>query len=300
MLQTRRAFARGLGATLLLSSARPKSAAAEPVPEARSPALRDRVVMVDGLPVFTRLSADPPPGAPPLVLVHGLALSGRYMVPTAEVLAERYDILMPDLPGFGDSGKLDRVLDVSGLADWLAAWMEAVGLERAMLLGNSFACQVIIDLAARYPERVERAVLQGPTTPPDERTWLQQYRRWRENAPFSPPAMDAIATGDYIKCGLVRALKTFEFSLRDRPEDKLRDIQAPMLVVRGALDPIAHQYWVEQIADGLPDGRLVMIPDVAHTLVFTAPVELTEASRPFLDESPLFDQENEPPLTSTL
>jgi 2-hydroxy-6-oxonona-2,4-dienedioate hydrolase len=57
---------------------------------------------------------------------------------------------------------------------------------------------------------------------------------------------------------------------------------------------------VEQVADGLPDGRLVMIPDVAHTLVFTAPVELTEASRPFLDESPLFDQENEPPLTSTL
>jgi 2-hydroxy-6-oxonona-2,4-dienedioate hydrolase len=57
---------------------------------------------------------------------------------------------------------------------------------------------------------------------------------------------------------------------------------------------------VEQVADGLPDGRLVMIPDVAHTLVFTAPVELTEASRPFLDESRLFDQENEPPLTSTL
>jgi 2-hydroxy-6-oxonona-2,4-dienedioate hydrolase len=169
-----------------------------------------------------------------------------------------------------------------------------------MLLGNSFACQVIIDLAARYPERVERAVLQGPTTPPDERTWLQQYRRWRENAPFSPPGMDAIASSDYLKCGVVRALKTFEFSLRDRPEDKLRHILAPALVVRGALDPIARQDWVEQVADGLPAGRLVVIPEVAHTLVFTSPVELTAASRPFLDESVLLDQENEPPLTSTL
>lgn len=300
MLQRRRALAMGLGAILALRGQMPEPAKAEPVPEARSPALREQVVLVDGLPMLTRLSVDPPPGAPPLVLVHGLALSGRYMVPTADLLARHYNVLMPDLPGFGDSGKPDRVLDVGGLADWLAAWMEAIGLERAMLLGNSFACQVIIDLAARYPHRVERAVLQGPTAPPDERTWLRQYRRWRENAPFSPPGMDAIASSDYEKCGLVRALKTFEFSLRDRPEDKLGHIRAPMLVVRGALDPIARQDWVEQVTDGLPDGRLIVIPAVAHTLVFTSPVELTGASRPFLDESVLLDQENEPPLAPTL
>ncbi len=280
-------LAAGAALATVTASGRPRPAVAEPIEAARSPALREIVVDVDGLPMLTRVSADPPPDAPPLVPVHGLALSGRYMVPVVERLALHYHIMMPDLPGFGDSGKPDRVLDVPGLATWLERWMVAIGLERAMLLGNSFGCQLIVDLAARYPDRVERAVLQGPTTPPDERTWLMQFVRWRQNAPYSPPDMDAIAESDYAKCGLVRALTTFEFSLRDRPETKLSAIEAPVLVVRGAEDPICTQEWAEMVADGLPGGELEIIPDVAHTLVFTAPKELAEASRPFLDRTTL-------------
>lgn len=190
---------------------------------------------------------------------------------------------MPDLPGFGDSDKPGRVLDVPQLADALAAWMAAVGLERSALLGNSFGCQIIGDLAARYPDRVASGVLQGPTTPPEERSWLWQFIRWRQNAPYNPDMGD-VSDIDYAKCGYVRALRTFEFSLRDRLEDKLARIGAPMLVVRGAEDPICHQGWAEQVADGLPDGRLVVIPKVAHTLVFTSPRELVDVSRPFIQQ----------------
>ena len=290
MLTTRRAFGLavgGLAATALLQRARQPLAAEAEVPAARSDALRDVVVDVGGIPYFTRVSADPLPEAPPLVLVHGLALSGRYMVPTAHLLARDYHVLMPDLPGFGDSGKPDRVLDVPGLADALVAWMDAIRLERAMFLGNSFACQIMADLGARHPERMERGVFQGPTTPADERTWLRQFVRWRQNAPFSPPQMDTIAGSDYAKCGLVRAIMTFEFSLRDQIEDKLGDVPAPALVVRGALDPICNQDWAEAVTAGLPAGRLVVIPNVSHTLVFTSPVELTTVSRPFLEETTL-------------
>jgi pimeloyl-ACP methyl ester carboxylesterase len=55
-----------------------------------------------------------------------------------------------------------------------------VGLERAALLGNSFGCQVIADLAVRYPQRVTHAILQGPTTPPQERSVFWQFVRWRQ------------------------------------------------------------------------------------------------------------------------
>lgn len=103
--------------------------------------------------------------APVIVLVHGSGLSGRYMIPTAHQLATDCRVYVPDLPGFGDSDKPAKVFDVPELADWLVAWMPAIGLDRVALLGNSFGCQVIADLAARYPERVEAAVLQGPTTP---------------------------------------------------------------------------------------------------------------------------------------
>ena len=115
------------------------------------------------------------------------------MLPTAERLAPDYHVYMPDLPGFVDSGKLSRVLEVPELADVLAAWMEATGLAGVALLGNSFGCQIIADLAARHTERVERAVLQGPTTPPEERPWFWQFVRWRQNQRCDEPRHPAVA-----------------------------------------------------------------------------------------------------------
>lgn len=240
---------------------------------------------VSGVRVHAKVSTGiPPPERAPVVLVHGLGLSHRYMMPTAECLAPDFRVYVPDLPGFGDSGHPDKVLDVAGLADALTDWMAAVGLKRAAMLGNSFACQIIIDLAARHPDRIERGVLQGPTTPRGERTWFRQYRRWRQNAPYNPPELNPITWGEYPKAGYLRVLRTFHYSLVDRPEDKLSRIQAPMLVVRGQIDPICHDEWAEEVAMGMPNGRIALIPDVAHTLVFTAPEQLSAVAKQFFKE----------------
>ncbi|HKH20107.1 MAG TPA: alpha/beta hydrolase [Gammaproteobacteria bacterium] len=128
---------------------------------------------VGGLLMHTLVSTDPvPPDAPAVVLVHGPGLSGRYMIPTASVLPGDFRVYVPDLPGFGDSDKPEEIFNVPELADWLVSWMPAIGLERASLLGNSFGCQVIADLAARHSDRVQQAILQGPTTPPEQRSWF--------------------------------------------------------------------------------------------------------------------------------
>jgi 2-hydroxy-6-oxonona-2,4-dienedioate hydrolase len=241
---------------------------------------------VNGLPVHTVVSTDSVlPGAPTVVLVHGLGLSHRYLVPIAARLAPVYRVYIPDLPGFGDSGKPPRVLDVPGLADALAAWMRTLGLGRAALFGNSFGCQIIVDLAARYPEQVERAVLQGPTTDPTERSWFWQFVRWRQNSPYNPRTLGPITRRDYRKCGLRRLLQTTHYFLQDRVEEKLPRVGAPVLVVRGQRDPICRQHWVEEVTCRLPHGRLVVIPEVAHTLVYTTPQELMGVTRPFLDEA---------------
>jgi|GEM_PF-1073652 len=246
--------------------------------------LERRWVEVDGLRIHYLESVGQAPDGLPVVLVHGLALSGRYMIPTAEPLARTHRVYVPDFPGFGDSDKPERVLSVSGLADALAAWMEAVGLENALLLGNSFGCQIIGDLAARYPHLVGGAVLQGPTTPPEERSWFWQFIRWQQNAPNNPPSMEAVAGSDYDKTGYVRALRTFHFSIQDRLEDKLPHIEAPVLVVRGSDDPICNQEWAEKVTELLPKGRLEIMPDVAHTLVYTSGPQLAEVSLPFFRE----------------
>ncbi len=214
-----------------------------------------------------------------MVLVHGLGLSSTYMMPTARELARDYRVLVPDLPGFGRSGKPESVADVPELADNLAAWMAAIGLEKAALLGNSFGCQIIVECAARHPERVARAILQGPTTPREERSWFWQFVRWRQNP---NPNMGPIARRDYRAAGFGRVLKTFRYSLEHPLEDRLEQIQVPVLVVRGSRDPICRHGWAEEVAERLPRGRLVIIPGVHHTLVFTHPVELARVCRPFL------------------
>lgn len=247
--------------------------------------LQRHMVRVDGLRMHTVATAGHPRGTPAVVLVHGLALSGRYMLPTARALAPHVPVFVPDQPGFGDSDKPRRALHVPGLAEWLWAWMRAAGIERAAFMGNSFACQMIADLAARHPRQVLCAVLQGPTTPPSERSWLVQYIRWQQNSKFNPPEMDDIAYSDYHKCGYRRALRTFQLGLRDRIEDKLPRIPAPVLVVRGQKDPICHQWWAEAVAAALPRGQVALVPDAAHTLCFTHPDAMAGLMLQFLADS---------------
>jgi len=253
----------------------------------RSPAgFEECRIPTDWGPIFFRRSTTPvAPRRAPLVLVHGLALSGRYMLPVAGPLARHYRVYLPDLPGFGDSAKPARALDVPALAEALAGWIAAAGLAPVALLGNSFGCQIIADLAARHPGLVERAVLQGPTTPPEDRSWLWQFVRWRQNQRFNPDSLSPITWDDYRKCGYRRLLWTFHYQLQDPIEAKLPRIEAPVLVVRGQCDPICRAGWAAEVARRLPDGRLVEIPRVAHTLCYTAPDELAGVCLPFLDEA---------------
>jgi pimeloyl-ACP methyl ester carboxylesterase len=91
-----------------------------------------------------------------VVLVHGLGMSGRYMMPTAERLTDFATVLVPDLPGFGQSDKPPQALTIAELADYLAWWMDAMNITRAVFVGNSFGTQIIVELAMRFPARVER------------------------------------------------------------------------------------------------------------------------------------------------
>ena len=234
--------------------------------------------------LHARVGAVPPrrPG-PPVVLVHGLVISSLYMVPTAERLAPRLPVYAPDLPGFGRSDRPRRVLDVPELADALRAWMDAAGLERAALVGNSLGCQVIVELAARFPERVERAVLAGPTMDP-EAGGAAQFGRWLRDWTMEPPSLAAAHATDYRRAGLRRAWRTFRHALADPVRDKLPRVRAPVLVVRGSRDPIVPQRWAEEVARLLPRGRLQVIPGGPHVVNYTTPAPFAEAVRRFLEE----------------
>lgn len=148
-----------------------------------------------------------------VVLVHGMVVSSRYMVPTAERLAPLCQVLAPDLPGYGQSFKPWPILSVPALADTLATWLDRLGIPRAHWVANSFGCQISADLAIRHPERVDRMVLQGPTVDPAARTLPQQLWRSLLNSPNEAKGLGKITRQDYRAAGLRRAWATLKLSL---------------------------------------------------------------------------------------
>lgn len=232
--------------------------------------------------LHARVSTDPvPPGRPPVVLVHGLAVSSLYFVPSALHLAPHFRVYAPDLPGFGRSPKPHHVLNIQELANVLVAYIRRMDLGRPVLVANSLGCQIVVDLALRYPEHVDRAVLIGPTMDPRARTALQQCARLLLDSVHEPCPQPLVVGFDYLRCGVRRTLRTLRYGLEDPIEDKAPFVQAPMIVVRGEYDSIVPRRWAAEMAARLPGGRLIEVPGAAHTVNFGAPAALTRIVRDF-------------------
>jgi len=100
---------------------------------------------------------------PAVVLLHGLGATNASMLPTLADLSHDHRVLAPDLPGFGDSGKPVRAYHAAFFARWLAALLDAVGIPRAHVIGNSMGGRAAIEVGLRTPERVDRLVLLAPS-----------------------------------------------------------------------------------------------------------------------------------------
>ncbi len=242
------------------------------------------LTVVNGLRMHARVSGGEAAGGPPVVLVHGLVVSGRYMIPLLDELARSHAVYAPDLPGFGRSEGPAHALDVAGLADALAAWMRAVGLDGAALVGNSMGCQIIVELALRHPGIAQRVVLQGPTMDRHARSAPRQIWRLLVDTTREPPSLVAIEVLDLLRAGVRRSWRTFRHALRDPIEGKLPGVRVPALVVHASRDRISPRSWAEEIARLLPDGRLAVLPRAAHAANYSAPVEFTREIRSFLSD----------------
>jgi 2-hydroxy-6-oxonona-2,4-dienedioate hydrolase len=219
----------------------------------------------------------------PVVLVHGVVVSGRYLEPLAVELAHDHPVLVPDLPGFGLSdGPPSRSIAVELLADALIDVVVDAGHQRAALVGNSFGAQIVVAAAARHPTLVDRVVLLGPTVDSAARTLPRQAVRWLRNAPDEHPASYPLMARDVLDLGAVRAIHALRTMRDDRIEDRLPAVRCPALVVRGDRDRVAPAAWVEQIARLLPDGCVATLAGYAHMPHFAGPLALAALLRPFL------------------
>jgi 3-oxoadipate enol-lactonase len=264
--------------------------------------------------VETNLSADGPSGrisyqrqgaGAPVLLLHPLALAGRVWAPVAERLAPRYDVITPDARGHGASEWDGNPFTMEDLADDVIALLDALGLEKASLVGMSMGGSVAINVAGRYPDRVQSLVLADTTAWYGEGavgTWNEradrvldtsraeqiqfQVDRWftdrfRQVKPEEVQRVVAIflATDSAAHAQACRAMGAMD------SRELLPQVTAPTLAFAGEEDyatpPAMGQYAAEHVQDGmaltLPALRhlsMVECPELADLV--TAHVEGTE------------------------
>ncbi|WP_236718258.1 alpha/beta fold hydrolase [Actinoplanes sp. TFC3] len=202
------------------------------------------------------------------MLVHGLAVSHRYLMPTATALADRFPVMVPDLPGFGFTDKPRHAYSVSEHADFLATWLDAHRLSGVCLAGHSFGAEVVAAVSRSRPELVGALVLASPTTDPAARTRARLTGRWFSDLPVEDPRQAAILARDVGQAGLWRVWSTVGHSVHNAVEDDLARVAAPTLVLGGNKDPVAPLAWRTRVAQ-LTGGTSVTIPGAAHNMLTT-------------------------------
>ncbi len=96
-----------------------------------------------------------------LLLVHGMAGSSQTWRELIPLMARDYRVIAPDLLGHGDSDKPDGDYSLGGYATWLRDFMDAVGVSRATVIGQSLGAGIAMQFACRHRQRCERLILIG-------------------------------------------------------------------------------------------------------------------------------------------
>lgn len=235
---------------------------------------------------------------PKLVLLHGSGDRAGTWATVAPSLAAGYEVLIPDLPGHGDSAPAGGPLPLSLILDRTESWLvgQTVGAP-AILVGNSMGAWIAVELARRQPAAVERLVLinggplrgepKGLTLTPADR---EQARRLMEalRDPSSPEVpdyvLDAIvrraATGPIGR--MMAELPDMESHLLD--DSRLGEVTVPVDLLWGESDQLLGLEYARRLLAGLPRARLTTLPACGHVPQVECPAKLYPALEALLEK----------------
>lgn len=211
---------------------------------------------------------------PAFVLVHGIGVSSRYFHPAAAQLAKHGPVYLVDLPGYGAAPDPKRDVTIADHARVLARFLESVGASNPVIVGHSMGSQVVSRLAVDHPDVSDRIVLMAPTLEPELRTFWRAVGSLLVDGTREPLDVIAINISDYfIRCGVPYALRQMPHLLEDRIEDRLPEVHARTLIIRGDRDPIVSPEWAQRLTRLLPRGRFATVSG-PHVVMHTDPVRV--------------------------
>lgn len=223
---------------------------------------------------------------PAVVLVHGLGLGAdvwEYHV--ARLAREGYDVLAPDLPGFGPTTGPSLGWSVDKAARWLADFADEAGVRRAVWVGHSVSAQYVLRLCALRPYLVGGMVLAAPTGEPGTLRWLSQLLGLARTSVREPLPLVGRVLRHYLTTPPLRTIGTW---LGGRRHDSLADarrVDCRLRVVLGGRDPVVPVAFAARLAESAPAGDLVVIPDSAHGVALAPPEPFCRVLLSFLEKT---------------
>lgn len=236
-----------------------------------------------------------PANAPVVVLSNSLGSTHSMWDAQADALAEHFRVVRYDTRGHGESPVPQGPYSIDDLADDVVALLDTLGVEQAHFVGLSLGGMTGMRLAARNPERVDRLVVlcTGARLDPAQ-AWTDRAATVREHGtaavaeavvqrwftetyltdhPEVRAAHEAVvaatpAEGYASCCEVIAAMDL-------RPD--LTRITAPTLAIAGAEDPATPPAKLQEIADAVQDGRLLVVPESAHLANAQQPQVITPA-----------------------
>ncbi len=239
-----------------------------------------------------------PKDAPCIILLHGFGSSLETWEPWAKVLSENYRVVRFDLPGSGLS-EADRTgrYDDARSVELVRLLMDQLGVDRAVLVGNSIGGRIAWKFAAAYPERLSKLVLVSPDgfaspgfeygRPPHIPGFLGLMKYflpkplWRANlvAAYADPARltDAVVDryGELLRAPGNRAalIDRLRQTVLEDPVPVLRRIETPTLLLWGEQDHLIPYANAADYERALPHATLVSFADLGHVPQEESPQE---------------------------
>jgi pimeloyl-ACP methyl ester carboxylesterase len=260
-------------------------------------------VEVDGLTINYDVQGD----GEPLLLIPYLSADHACYAFQLPAYTEHFSCIAVDLPGSGESDKPAGPYSTEGCADQVAAFLGAIGIERAHVAGVSLGATVGIHLAARHPERVRSLSLHSAWHATDDYLRIV-VEQWRTLARALPTVADVVIQAIFPWCftpdmyanrpDFVATLEDFVRGRPAQPVDAflaqtdgvlahdasaaLGDIDAPTLITFGAHDLVCSTRFAEPLTSGIAGSQLVVFDHLSHAGLHEDPETFNRATLDFL------------------
>ena len=213
----------------------------------------------------------------PLVFLHG-ASGAPVVLPFMEKLAGRFDVIVPDHPGYGESDEPEWLENIHDVAYFYLDFFGRLELEKAVIVGSSMGGWMAMEMAVRNTSRIGSLVLVSPAgvaaeraepadiflLPPEDMVRQlfvdQKYAEERLAAPMTPEAVDLALKNRHTTARLA-----WEPRLHDPHLPKwLQRIDVPVSIVWGAQDRILPVGLAHELKRLLPNAELNILERCGH------------------------------------